>query len=80
MTTLTIKNLPDILYGRIKELAHLHKRSINSEVITTLEQVLLAKQINMSNILAEARHLRTLTKSHKITEAQLNAAKNQGRS
>jgi len=32
-TTLTLKNIPDELYGRLKQAAEVHHRSLNSEVI-----------------------------------------------
>ncbi|MGH8646351.1 MAG: FitA-like ribbon-helix-helix domain-containing protein, partial [Gammaproteobacteria bacterium] len=39
MKSLTLKNIPDLLYVRIKKQAAEHHRSLNQEVITCLEQM-----------------------------------------
>ena len=39
--TLTLKNIPDDVYTRLKLSAELHRRSLNSEAIVCLEAVLL---------------------------------------
>ena len=39
-TTLTLKNIPEELYARLKATAELNKRSINSEALICLETVL----------------------------------------
>lgn len=38
MTTITLKNIPERVYSRLKELAKLRHRSLNSEIISCLEQ------------------------------------------
>jgi len=40
MATVTLKNIPDELYERLKATAQAHRRSINSELIHCLETVL----------------------------------------
>ncbi|HEV3076887.1 MAG TPA: Arc family DNA-binding protein [Thermoanaerobaculia bacterium] len=40
MPTLTIKNMPDKVYRRLKESARLNGRSLNSEAIVMLERSL----------------------------------------
>ena len=40
MTTTTLKNIPDELYARIRADAALHRRSINQEILTLLEDAL----------------------------------------
>ncbi len=57
-TTLTLKNIPDELYGRLKEAAEAHRRSLNSEVIVCLESILLPQKISVDQRLAQARQLR----------------------
>ena len=37
MATLTVKNIPENVYLRLKELAKLHHRSLNGEIINCLE-------------------------------------------
>ena len=79
MTTITVKNLPDDLYTELKEMAKANRRSINSEVIICIEQRLRHKQRKAGDIVQKARRVRRLTDHHPITEAQLEAAKIEGR-
>lgn len=57
-TTLTLKNIPDELYERLKEAAREHRRSLNSEVLVRLESMLLPQKISVDERLARARQLR----------------------
>lgn len=57
-TTLTLKNIPDELYRRLKAAAETHRRSLNSEVLVCLESVLLPQRIPVEDRLARARELR----------------------
>lgn len=79
MATLTIKNIPDEIYEALKQQAILHRRSLNKEVIISLEQALHKKQADPSAILSKARKLRAKTSSFQLTEKILKAAKNKGR-
>jgi len=45
-TTMTLKNLPDDIYERLKVAAKANHRSINSEVIACLEKALLSAQVS----------------------------------
>ena len=44
-TTLTLKNIPDFVYDRLKLSAEAHRRSMNSEAIVCLEAVLLPAKV-----------------------------------
>ena len=57
-TTLTLKNIPDALYGRLKEAANAHRRSLNSKVTVCLEAILLPQKISVDERLARARKIR----------------------
>ena len=57
-TTLTLKNIPDEIYQRLKASAVTHRRSLNSEAIVCLETVLLPGRIAPSERPARARALR----------------------
>lgn len=57
-TTLTLKNVPDGIYQRLKESAAAHRRSLNSEAIVCLESVLLPRRVPARERLARARALR----------------------
>ncbi len=57
-TTLTLKNVPDDVYDRLKWSAETHRRSINSEAIVCLEAVLVPARVSPNERLARARALR----------------------
>ncbi|MCI5147781.1 MAG: Arc family DNA-binding protein, partial [Candidatus Electrothrix sp. AR3] len=44
MPTLTLKNISDDLYTRLKEAAQTHRRSLNSEILYCIEQTLFQKK------------------------------------
>ena len=44
MATITVKNIPDDLYERLKQAARAHRRSINSEVIVCIERAVGLRQ------------------------------------
>ena len=57
MPAITVKNIPDALYERLKASASAHRRSINSELIHCLEQVLLPKRMSAAEYVQRAREL-----------------------
>lgn len=68
-TTLTLKNVPDDIYNRLKWSAETHRRSINSEAIVCLEAVLVPARVSPSERLTRARALREkLSTSFKIKD------------
>ena len=58
MPALTLKNIPDALYERLKASASANHRSINSELIHWLEQALLPKRMSAAECVQRARELR----------------------
>ena len=46
MTNLTVKNIPPLVYARLKQQAENNRRSINSEIITILERALSIQPID----------------------------------
>ncbi len=79
MPALTIKNIPDDLYIRLKEAAQAHHRSMNSEILYCVERTLVPHKIDVSEHISVARKLREKTADHPLTDYELNAAKNEGR-
>ena len=51
-TTLTLKNIPDMVYERLKMSAQAHCRSLNNEAIVCLESVLLLNHLTVNDRLA----------------------------
>ena len=78
-TTLTLKNIPDTVYERLKASAELHRRSLNSEAIVCLESVLLPVRRTAEEHLVCARELRASLPQGKFSARDIDAAKRQRR-
>jgi antitoxin FitA len=78
-TTLTLKNIPDVIYDRLKLAAQAHHRSMNSEVIVCLEAVLLSDKVPASERLNRARQLRRDLPPEKFNAADIDLLKQSGR-
>lgn len=80
-TTLTLKNIPDEVYERLKLAAEMHRRSLNSEAIVCLETVLTPAKIPAGERLERARRLRTelSTTRFQFRVSDVDALKKQGR-
>lgn len=80
MATLTIKNLPDKLYARLKARAAEHRRSLNSEAILAVEQSLAEARLpDPAKILADLRRGRARLKGLYLTDTDLRDARERGR-
>ncbi len=80
MATVTVKNIPDEIYERLKSVAAINRRSINSEIIMCIENTVASRRINLDEMLENARQLRHLTAGHLISDEEFNQAKAEGRS
>lgn len=78
-TTLTLKNIPDTVYDRLKASAEVHRRSLNSEAIVCLESVLLPAKISATDRLARARELRAALAPSTFSASDIDTFKQQGR-
>jgi antitoxin FitA len=80
-TNLTLKNVPDNVYERLKRSAEEHRRSLNSEAIVCLESVLLPASGNPTEQLDRIRRLRDELQSRGVwaTPDLLERARNEGR-
>lgn len=78
-TTLTLKNIPDEVYKRLKAAAEMHRRSLNSEAIVCLETVLAPVKVAPSERLARARQLRATLGSKKFRARDIDLEKRRGR-
>ena len=80
-TAITVKNVPDKIYLDIKQLATLHHRSINSEIITIFEKETRSRKIDPNEYLTSVKEIRKKLEEKGIylTEKELNKAKNYGR-
>lgn len=78
-TTLTLKNIPDEVYERLRASAQMHRRSLNSEAIVCLESVLIAGRVAVSERLARARALRASLPKAKFRVKDIDSYKREGR-
>jgi antitoxin FitA len=78
-TTITLKNIPDEVYERLKLSAEVHRRSLNSEAIVCLESVLLPGRLPPSERLARVRALRNRLPKVKFKVQDIDALKREGR-
>ena len=79
MATITVKNIPDELYDRLKSIAEINRRSIKSEIIMCIENAVISRRINIDEVLENARRLRQFTTGHLISDEEFNQAKVEGR-
>ena len=79
-TTLTLKNIPDEVYDRLKASAVAHRRSMNSEAIVCLESALMPTKLSPAERLARARTLRSALPCGKFKARDIDAMKREGRS
>lgn len=83
MTTLTLKSIPASLHKALKRRAQRNRRSLNSEAIACIEQVVAPSGLNASALLEQIRLSRERLANAGIaplTDALLDEAKRQGRS
>ena len=78
-TTLTLKNIPDAVYDRLKLSAQVHRRSMNSEAIVCLEAALLPAKVAPTERLARARELRAVLPKGAFRARDIDASKREGR-
>jgi plasmid stability protein len=79
MPTITIKNIPEDLYERLKEAARANRRSINSEVIVCIEKAVSSYRIDVEAEIAAARELRERAGDYYLTDDDLDQFKAKGR-
>jgi plasmid stability protein len=79
MAALTIKNIPDDLYKKLKASASAHHRSINGELIHCLETVLMPRKLTAADRVSRARALRPDIRPDVVTPSDIMGTIEQGR-
>jgi plasmid stability protein len=79
MPTITVKNIPDDLYDRLKRSAEAHRRSINSEIIVCIERAVSARPVDVPAVLARARRMREKFAGPPLSDEEITQAKVAGR-
>ena len=77
-TNITIRDIPDEVYKKLKEQAELHQRSINSEVIFYLNQMVRSHRPDPDQVIARAKKLKRHAKGS-LTMKEIQQAIDQGR-
>lgn len=77
--TMTLKNIPDVVYERLKAAAESHRRSMNSEAIVCLETCLLPDRVTVVERLARAQALRESLAPATFDPAEIDRMKRSGR-
>jgi antitoxin FitA len=78
-TSLTLKNIPDDIYERLKASAQRNHRSLNSEMIVCLETVLLSAKVSPDERLSRARILRRSLPEEQFKVCDIDSFKREAR-
>ena len=78
-TTITVKGIPDELYRKLRAAAEANHRSINSEVISRIEQTLTARRVPVAELLERVRDLHGSFGGRTLRLKQLDVARREGR-
>lgn len=76
---ITLKNIPDDIYDRLKTAARAQHRSVNKEVIACLERAYLPSQPSVADRLARLRSLRSSLGPRKFNSRDILRATEGGR-
>ena len=80
MITITVKNIPEEIYERIKIQAKANRRSVNSEIISIFEQAIPKRApMDVKDILERARRVREFTAHYTVTAEEIDRWKKEGR-
>lgn len=74
MPSITIRDLPDRLHARLRERAARHRRSLNAEIVHTLDQATAPSAEDLETLLADLRRLRGEARVRPLTNAILREA------
>lgn len=80
MATITLKNIPDKLYERLKYFAKLRHRSVNSEIISNLEKSFGIVDEDPELLRKQVEEFRSrIGNKGQLTAEEIDEAKKQGR-
>ncbi|MEX0646974.1 MAG: Arc family DNA-binding protein [Balneolaceae bacterium] len=77
-TNITIRDIPDDVYAKIKKLADLHHRSINSQVIVYLKKLVQSNRRDPDQVITRAKKLKQKAKGT-LSMDEIQQAIDQGR-
>lgn len=77
-TNITIRDIPDDVYDKLKKQAELHHRSINSEVIVYLKKIVQSSRRDPDQVISRAKKLKQKAKGS-ISLKEIQEAIDKGR-
>lgn len=78
MPSITVKNIPEPIYKKLKQQAESQHRSMNSEIIACLERAVEPKRVSSDEILRQARMMRRKVKGS-LSAGEIQDIIDQGR-
>jgi len=79
VATITVKGIPDKLYKQLKIAAEANHRSVNSEIISRIEQSLRSHRVEAGHILERVRRLHDSFGDKTLDSKQFEQARRIGR-
>ena len=79
MRNITIKNIPDDLYNKIKITAQENRRSINNEIINRLDKSLRSTKIDINSFLRRLENFQNSVEIPSLTDDLILIEKEEGR-
>lgn len=79
MANITVKNIPNDLYERLKDVAANNHRSLNNEIIVCIKKAVQSRKIDKEESLDRIRKLRDSTKLPPLTNERLTQVRDEGR-
>ena len=80
MRNITVKNIPDDLYDKIKTTAHNNRRSINNEIINRLDQSLKSAKLDVNSLINRIETFHSNIEMPLLTDDLIQNVKQEGRS
>jgi len=78
MPSITVKNIPDRLYKKLKKRAQENRRSINNEIIKSLLESFTPQKVDVKQLLADAAGIRK-NLGFVVTDKEITYGKNKDR-
>ena len=79
MASITVRDIPDVLYQRLGEAAAQNHRSLNKEIIARLEASFRSRRVSVEEELRQLDELRRRIGTFEVTDEEINAWKRSGR-
>jgi len=78
MATITLKDIPDVLHKELRNRAEAHGRSLNKEIIASLEQVTSPGRVQIPEYLSRIERLQQKI-DFEVSHSEINEAIEAGR-